>query len=266
MVDQAKENTLPPIDDIPEAQREGVSSQTDRAQTWKRWLGLLAVAALGVSAIAATVAGSRGANGSFQPMTGVMEDSGTALENGLAETPSPADRISSAHRTLLGHRAYEEAPASDLKSLTADGSIKLRTAAADSFQAMVQAAAADGVQLVPLSGYRSIEDQEYLFFQISADRSQTVSRRAEVSAPPGYSEHHTGYAIDIGDPNKPATHLLPEFAETEAYAWLEDNAARYSFELSFEGKEEDTVVFEPWHWRFVGDRESLETFYQEVEE
>ncbi|MEM1310980.1 MAG: D-alanyl-D-alanine carboxypeptidase family protein, partial [Cyanobacteria bacterium P01_H01_bin.153] len=45
--------------------------------------------------------------------------------------------------------------------------------------------------------------------------------------------------------------------------WLETNAARYSFELSFPEGNAQGVQYEPWHWRYVGDPDSLETFYQD---
>jgi len=53
-------------------------------------------------------------------------------------------------------------------------------------------AAYDGVTLVPMSGFRSIEYQEALFFGLKAERGQTALERSLVSAPPGHSEHHTG--------------------------------------------------------------------------
>ncbi len=163
---------------------------------------------------------------------------------------------------LLGHLPYEEAAPEDLKSIVSDNTIKLRAAAADAYLEMEGAARADGVWLMPLSGFRSVEDQEYLFFEIKAQRGQVPAQRAEVSAPPGHSEHHTGYAIDIGDADVPATHLSENFENTAAFKWLQENAAYYSFELSFPQDNPQNIAYEPWHWRFVGDRHSLETFYK----
>ncbi|GBG81625.1 hypothetical protein CBR_g32617 [Chara braunii] len=65
----------------------------------------------------------------------------------------------------------------------------------------------DGVYLVPLSGFRSIQEQEELFFGTMSSRNQGPIERAKVSAPPGYSEHHTGYVLDIGDGRASYTHL-----------------------------------------------------------
>lgn len=161
---------------------------------------------------------------------------------------------------LLGHLPYQEAPAATLTAIA--GNIKLRSPAATKFQQMQAAAQADGITLVAISGFRDVHLQDKLFFGIKEERGQDATQRAEVSAPPGYSEHHTGYAIDIGDGDAPATHVEPSFAETAAFRWLEDNALKYSFELSFPPNNKQGVSYEPWHWRFVGDRHSLETFYK----
>lgn len=163
--------------------------------------------------------------------------------------------------TLLGHRPYEEAPETTLASITADGSVKMREAAAKQFLNMSEAARRDGVYLVPLSGFRSVEYQKYLFFGIKAEEGQVPRERAELSAPPGYSEHHTGYAVDIGDADRSEADVQPEFEQTKAFRWLQRNAARYNFELSFPEDNIYGVGYEPWHWRFVGDTDSLETFY-----
>jgi D-alanyl-D-alanine carboxypeptidase len=89
-----------------------------------------------------------------------------------------------------------------------------------------------------------------------------VAQRAEVSAPSGYSEHHTGYAVDIGDGKAPALNLKIDFENTAAFKWLKANAARFSFEMSFPRNNAQGLSYEPWHWRYVGDRDSLETFYK----
>ena len=182
-------------------------------------------------------------------------------------TADPNARIT---ETLLGHFPYQEAPPEDLKPISNDGRIQLRQAAARAFLDMKEAARSQGVYIVPISGFRSEEDQKYLFFEVKAQRGQVAMERAEVSAPPGYSEHHTGYAVDIGDAHLPATDLSPRFENTPAFQWMKENAAYYSFELSFPEGNAQGVSYEPWHWRFVGDRHSLETFYkartQEVQE
>ncbi|MBD2257200.1 D-alanyl-D-alanine carboxypeptidase family protein [Pseudanabaena sp. FACHB-2040] len=265
-MDQAKDGSLPPIDDVPEARRELVESDQRPAKSGRTWLwlggGLGAIALLSGGLLLASV--RQAGLSEPEPIRGITtppEPTATAADSSTPDAAAAAPLVP-IQKVLLGHRAYEDAPANDLVALTADGQIRLRQAAADKFQDMAAAAAAEGVILVPLSGFRSQEDQSRLFFEIKADRGETASTRAEVSAPPGYSEHHTGYALDIGDGRRPATDVEPSFEQTEAYRWLQQNAAYYGFELSFDRNNPQGVAFEPWHWRFVGDRESLETFYQ----
>lgn len=178
------------------------------------------------------------------------------------QTPVAVNPSPTGSDNLLGHLPYQEAPEAELAPILPGSSMRLRQAAAQEFQAMVQAARASGVNLVPISGFRSTKDQQHIYFDIQAERGQSVTKRAEVSAPPGYSEHHTGYAVDIGDGNTPATNLNPNFERTKAFKWLESNAARFHFEMSFPKNNSQGVSYEPWHWRFVGDRDSLETFYK----
>jgi zinc D-Ala-D-Ala carboxypeptidase len=181
------------------------------------------------------------------------------------KAPVPTKTAPTPNKTeinLLGHLPYDVAPPSALVSVTPGSDLKMRPVAAQKFQEMQAAAQADGVSLTMISAFRDLETQEQLFFGVKEQRSQDATKRAEVSAPPGYSEHHTGYAVDLGDGNAPATNLETDFAQTAAFRWLEQNALKYSFEMSFPLNNKQGVSYEPWHWRFVGDRDSLETFYK----
>ncbi|MEH1936288.1 MAG: M15 family metallopeptidase [Nostoc sp.] len=178
-----------------------------------------------------------------------------------SSTPTPTTESGNVD-TVLGHLAYPEAPESELVTISPNRGIRMRKAAAQKFEEMVTAARSAGVILVPISGFRSIKDQEQLFFAVGAQRNQTPAERAALSAPPGHSEHHTGYAVDIGDGAVPATNLQTNFDNTKAYRWMQANAARFSFEMSFPKDNVQGVSYEPWHWRFVGDRNSLEMFYK----
>ena len=68
---------------------------------------------------------------------------------------------------------------------------------------MRAAAAADGIALSVLSAYRGIDLQNQLFFDVKAERNQSSADRARVSAPPGFSEHSTGFAVDLAMPVVP---------------------------------------------------------------
>eukprot|EP00741_Cyanophora_paradoxa_P008170 tig00001265_g7907.t1 len=228
------------------------------------------------SPAAAPAAGSAAAGAQQRPqrvprllsmiLARLMEHKGTQTDGVWDGDSARAERdqaVGTAKRTqVLGHHAMEEAPAADLLVLKSSRGrqVKLRSAAARAFDAMVAAARADGVDIYPVSGFRSVNDQVRVFFDIKASRSQAAHERAKVSAPPGYSEHHTGYAIDVGDGKRPDTILQENFETTAAYRWLCANAARFHFEISFPRDNAQGIMYEPWHWRFIGDIHSLETF------
>jgi D-alanyl-D-alanine carboxypeptidase len=137
---------------------------------------------------------------------------------------------------------------------------QLRPEAADALARMRSAAAADGVSLALLSAFRSQVLQRELFFDVKAERNQSSRQRAQVSAPPGFSEHSTGYAVDLGDGARPDTNLSTAFDGTAAYSWLASNAARFHFELSFPRANRQGVSYEPWHWRYEGSTTALKLF------
>ena len=159
---------------------------------------------------------------------------------------------------LLNHFPYAEAPAGELQSV-APG-LLLRRDAAQALLAMQQAAAADGVDLRVLSGFRSIGLQKTLFFDVKSDRNQSAQERAQVSAPPGYSEHSTGFAVDLGDGKDPGSNLSAAFERSEAFTWLKAKANIFHFHLSFPRGNRQGVSYEPWHWRFEGSADALKTF------
>lgn len=241
IIGKSKKLSASSFDDLPEAVRE-TDVANPKSKRPARWV----VAAAAIVSLASLILGIRALQNSSTPIV----------------TTTPSTTASPNSDRVLGHYAYAEAPEKELESVSTDGGIRLRTSAARAYNDMVAAAAADGVSIGPLSGFRSIKEQEGVFFEVKQERSQSVTDRANVSAPPGHSEHHTGYAIDIGDGNAPATNLSPDFENTAAFKWLEINATKYNFELSFPKNNTQGVTYEPWHWRFVGDRTSLETFFK----
>lgn len=119
------------------------------------------------------------------------------------------------------------------------------------FSGMAAVAKADGVGLLVLSAYRDYAFQDALFRD--AERRYGVGLGGRWVAPPGYSEHHTGYALDLADSDFPETDDEPSFGETPAAVWLATYAPSFGFELSFPEGNDQGVGYEPWHWRFVGD-------------
>jgi D-alanyl-D-alanine carboxypeptidase len=123
--------------------------------------------------------------------------------------------------------------------------LRLAPGAARAWKKMQAAAAADGVELVPLSAYRSVARQT-LIIRRKLARGQPIAAILRVSAIPGCSEHHTGRALDLGT----ASHLQLEatFARTKAFRWLQRNAARHNFRMSYPRHNPHGINYEPWHW------------------
>jgi D-alanyl-D-alanine carboxypeptidase len=156
--------------------------------------------------------------------------------------------ITGAYLQQRGLRLYDEARELVLADAGADGrEFQLTPAAAQAWQAMQRAAAADGITLVLESAYRSVARQvEILQAKLAA--GQALAEVLLLVAPPGCSEHHTGCAVDIGTPGSVA--LQEEFETTAAFAWLLAKAAGHGFLMSFPRGNAQGYSFEPWHWCF----------------
>ena len=158
---------------------------------------------------------------------------------------------------ILGHLPYKETPKEKLVLI--EPNIEVHMDMRDSLLKMREEAKKDGIYLVFLSGYRSINLQNDIFYSLKSIRNQEAAERARVSAPPGYSEHSTGFAIDIGDATQRETDFETDFENTEAFRWLIKNAAKFHFKLSF-NKDNKYIDYEPWHWRYEGSIEALKVF------
>jgi D-alanyl-D-alanine carboxypeptidase len=117
--------------------------------------------------------------------------------------------------------------------------------AAAAWRAMQSAAATDGVELLVVSAFRSVAHQTSIIERKIA-RGLGFDAILVASAPPGFSEHHTGRAIDIGTSG--SRPLEEDFAGTAAYEWLTRNAGRFGFSLSYPRGNRYGFLFEPWHW------------------
>ena len=222
-------------DDIPLAKRIR-SFKTLTAKSFLR-LGLLFIG-LGISLTFL-------ANKSFLRQTNTLDDS-------IDFTEINQDK------SLLGHLPYPEASKEDL--ILFSPGIYVHRDIYENFKEMQFMAAQRGISLKLLSGYRSINLQRDIFYENKSIRNQTAVERSMVSAPPGYSEHSTGYAIDVGDGNYPDTHFEVEFEQTPAFKWMKRFAPKYHFVLSFPPNNKQGVTYEPWHWRFEGTINALRKF------
>ncbi|MBR3803662.1 MAG: M15 family metallopeptidase [Clostridia bacterium] len=127
------------------------------------------------------------------------------------------------------------------------------------YDKMVAAAEADGISLIPVSGYRSVERQRTnferkikLYMDKGYSKAEATRLASEIVLMPSTSEHNAGLAMDFGTNGN---YTLDEnFAKTEAFRWLSENAADYGFILRYPEDAQDItmVTYEPWHWRYVG--------------
>jgi D-alanyl-D-alanine carboxypeptidase len=122
----------------------------------------------------------------------------------------------------------------------------LRLDAARAWPHMREAALRDGVVLEAISGYRS-HDYQLGIFERKLARGLGIDDILAVNAAPGYSEHHSGLALDIGTPGEPPAE--ESFEGTAAFDWLRRNASGYGFHMSYPRGNRHGIVYEPWHWR-----------------
>ena len=113
---------------------------------------------------------------------------------------------------------------------------------------MQAGAAADGILLLIVSGYRSIDYQARLIRK-KLNTGQSVSEILAVNAAPGHSEHHTGRAVDIATPG--SRPLTEEFENSGAFRWLQENAGTYGFSMSYPRDNPAGFIYEPWHWALI---------------
>lgn len=160
--------------------------------------------------------------------------------SGIADCQYSKDAI----KAGVKHYRFDEARASDLESI--GGRHQLTHEAAAALRQLQAAARKDGVNLPVGSAFRSVAYQQGIVNRKRA-AGQSDAQIFKVSSAPGYSEHHTGYALDF----EPINH---SFGNTKAYAWLRQNAARYGWEQSFtpEAVRNTHVAVEEWHWKYKG--------------
>jgi zinc D-Ala-D-Ala carboxypeptidase len=113
---------------------------------------------------------------------------------------------------------------------------------------LLDAAADDGIELYIDSAYRSFDTQEALKNRYVVTYGAGTAN--QFSAEQGYSEHQLGTTVDFITVGTGGG--LEGFDRTKAYAWLQENAYKYGFVLSYPPNN-GYYVFEPWHWRFVGE-------------
>jgi D-alanyl-D-alanine carboxypeptidase len=184
-----------------------------------------------------------------QPETPVenIEEPGEPVETPLTNTYDPNKVLPTTptfiEGILVANKHYP------LPSTYAPGESK---EARDAFNNMAAAAKLDGFDIVAFSTYRSFEYQTTLYNRYVEKDGQEAADR--YSARPGYSEHQTGLAFDIGEKNFEQYWASEAFGGTPSGEWVATHAHEYGFILRYPiGKEEVTgYMHESWHFRYVG--------------
>ncbi len=127
-------------------------------------------------------------------------------------------------------------------------SVKLVKEAADAFKELHDAAKALEYNIIGMSGYRSYAYQENLYNKYL--KTDTQEKVDTYSARPGYSEHHTGLALDV----QTDTVSFSNFGQTKEYEWLLDNAHLYGFVIHYTAENQWITGYMPeeWHIRYLG--------------
>jgi D-alanyl-D-alanine carboxypeptidase len=145
-----------------------------------------------------------------------------------------------------GLRPQSEATDLEIAETGPDGrEHRLIPSAAKAWREMRAAALEDGETLFIVSAFRSVARQaEIVRGKLRAGAA--IEEILAVCAAPGYSEHHTGRAVDVSAPG--VRPLEIEFASTSAFRWLRANAAHFAFDLSYPPDNPYGYQYEPWHW------------------
>jgi D-alanyl-D-alanine carboxypeptidase len=124
---------------------------------------------------------------------------------------------------------------------------QLTQSAFKAWTALKTAAEEQAISLFLISAFRSVQYQHDLL-ATKLKNGQPIEQILRVNAAPGFSEHHTGRAIDVGTSGCDA--LVTEFENTKAFQWLTENAGEYGFSISYPRDNCFGIDYEPWHWCF----------------
>lgn len=170
---------------------------------------------------------------------------GTSYEERVMQTLKdlglPASLVTQCRQPL--HRECDDLVSIGLDLFGREQWLEQRTAG--QWRAMVAAAKHDGVALLVVSGFRSLDYQRKIIERKLA-AGLAIEKIIRVNALPGFSEHHTGRAVDIGTPGCPP--VKEAFDQTSAFEWLTRRGSEFAFRMSYPRGNKLGVIYEPWHW------------------
>ena len=145
---------------------------------------------------------------------------------------------------LRGLRLFPE-PVELVTVDESDPTKRLAPEAAEHWLEMKRAAVGDGIKFILISGFRSLERQRELI-ESKLKRGDQLAEVLQVLAAPGYSQHHTGLALDIGAAT--GFDLTEAFEQTDAFKWLVAHAKEFGFMMPYPRGNRYGFIYEPWHW------------------
>lgn len=128
---------------------------------------------------------------------------------------------------------------------------RLTPEALNAYTSMVDSAKLAGCSLMIVSAFRAVDYQKGII-ERKLKAGQKIEDILKVNTAPGYSEHHTGRAIDITCPA--IKDLVEAFDTTPEYKWLSINANRFGFYLSYPKGKSGSIIYEPWHWLYKPEK------------
>ncbi|WP_293251647.1 M15 family metallopeptidase [Nannocystis sp.] len=149
-------------------------------------------------------------------------------EDPLYWSSEPFDPLTAIDCAEHKDTGYVKGDPFEITVVTVDGKpVEVQTA--NAYYQMAQAAAADGVNIKVVSGFRTMDEQTYLYnCYINCN-----CNNCNLAAKPGYSNHQSGHALDLNT------------SATGVNAWIKAHGGDYGFSATVNG--------EPWHWEWWGD-------------
>lgn len=181
-------------------------------------------------------------NQTLQPQDIPANQWQTQSNQGYSGLPS-CEYYGEAGKIGIYHFKFPEASQNELVNVNG---YKVHSISAEPLRQMIRDAKHQGVSLTIGSAFRSVEHQRGIV-QRKKNAGQSTRQIYFVSSHPGFSEHHTGLAIDF-------TPINHGFAKTAGYRWLENNAHRYGFVKTFTAQYSNAtgISEESWHWKYIG--------------
>lgn len=190
------------------------------------------------------------------PASGLAAESTIPQKQELLETFVVDETTFVIPEPWSGNRISAPSPASlDFRMIsqahTFNGTkIYIEKDARDALQTLMDAAKEEGVYLTVNSGFRSYNYQMRIFTRMMKE-GRSYEDVIRYVAPPGYSQHALGTAVDFYPSNW-------EFAELSAYTWLRENARKFGFEETYPRINEFGYPWEAWHWNYIGREQTAE--------